>query len=157
MITTGKNLGSIIGDFGQFISEQNPSYDDDGFLKDKLFVMANPKYGSEKKGLPTTYYLTVAPSHIRTHSELQHVEFIPLNDVNAFNLGNPRSTVTIYQLARDIVRLEEQLADLLTAQVEVRVKKRIKRHGKVEDAGEVAIQFGSLEELNGLIDKLRNA
>ena len=47
MITTGKNLGSIIGDFGQFISEQNPSYDADGFLVDKLFVMANPKYGSE--------------------------------------------------------------------------------------------------------------
>ena len=28
---------------------------------DKLFVMANPKYGSEKKGAPTNYYLTVAP------------------------------------------------------------------------------------------------
>jgi pyruvate-ferredoxin/flavodoxin oxidoreductase len=39
--------------------------------------------------LPTTYYLTVANKHIRTHSELSHVEFIPLNDVNAFNLGNP--------------------------------------------------------------------
>ena len=38
---------------------------------------------------PTTYYLTVANAHIRTHSELNHVEFIPLNDVNAFNLGNP--------------------------------------------------------------------
>ncbi|HMP82854.1 MAG TPA: 2-oxoacid:acceptor oxidoreductase family protein, partial [Verrucomicrobiota bacterium] len=31
----------------------------------------------------------VAEKHIRTHSELAHVEFIPLNDVNAFNLGNP--------------------------------------------------------------------
>jgi ParB family chromosome partitioning protein len=59
--------------------------------------------------------------------------------------------------SRDLRRVEEELSDLLTAQVEVRVKKRIKRHGKVEDAGEVAIQFGSLEELNGLIDKLRNA
>src|SRR5213596_3206302 len=29
-ITTGKNLGAIIGDFGQFISEQNPAYDSDG-------------------------------------------------------------------------------------------------------------------------------
>ncbi|MGA1400495.1 MAG: 2-oxoacid:acceptor oxidoreductase family protein, partial [Phycisphaerales bacterium] len=45
--------------------------------------------GSEKKGLPTTYYLTVAKEHLRTHCELNHVEFIPLNDVNAFNLGNP--------------------------------------------------------------------
>src|ERR1041385_5381277 len=54
-----------------------------------IYVQAYPKYGSEKKGLPTTYYLTVAEKHIRTHSELAHVEFIPLNDVNAFNLGNP--------------------------------------------------------------------
>jgi pyruvate-ferredoxin/flavodoxin oxidoreductase len=52
-------------------------------------VQAYPKYGSEKKGLPTTYYLTIAKTHIRVHSELEHVEFIPLNDVNAFNLENP--------------------------------------------------------------------
>jgi ParB family transcriptional regulator, chromosome partitioning protein len=57
--------------------------------------------------------------------------------------------------SRDIKRVEEELSDLLTAQVEVRVKKRVKRHGKLEDQGELAIQFGSLEELNGLIDKLR--
>lgn len=52
-------------------------------------VQAYPKYGSEKKGLPTTYYLTIAGEHIRVHSELEHVEFIPLNDVNAFNLEDP--------------------------------------------------------------------
>jgi pyruvate-ferredoxin/flavodoxin oxidoreductase len=52
-------------------------------------VQAYPKYGSEKKGLPTTYYLTIAKDHIKVHSELEHVEFIPLNDVNAFNLENP--------------------------------------------------------------------
>jgi ParB family chromosome partitioning protein len=52
-------------------------------------------------------------------------------------------------------RVEEELSDLLTAQVEVRVKKRVKRNGKLEDMGEVAIQFGSLDALNGLIDKLR--
>jgi len=52
-------------------------------------VQAYPKYGSEKKGLPTTYYLTIARDHIRVHSELENVEFIPLNDVNAFNLENP--------------------------------------------------------------------
>jgi len=54
-------------------------------------VQAYPKYGSEKKGLPTTYYLTIAKEHIRSHSELNHVEFIPLNDVNAFNVGDPLS------------------------------------------------------------------
>jgi pyruvate-ferredoxin/flavodoxin oxidoreductase len=52
-------------------------------------VQAYPKYGSEKKGLPTTYYLTIAREHIRCHSELAHVEFIPLNDVNSFNMGDP--------------------------------------------------------------------
>ncbi len=52
-------------------------------------VQAYPKYGSEKKGLPTTYYLTIAREHIRVHSELEHVEFVVLNDVNAFNLENP--------------------------------------------------------------------
>jgi ParB family chromosome partitioning protein len=57
--------------------------------------------------------------------------------------------------SRDIKRVEEELSDLLTAQVEVRIKKRVKRHGKFEEMGELSIQFGSLDELNGLIDKLR--
>jgi pyruvate-ferredoxin/flavodoxin oxidoreductase len=70
-VTTNKLIASFVGELFN------------------LFVQAYPKYGSEKKGLPTTYYLTVADKHIRTHSELGHVEFIPLNDVNAFNLGNP--------------------------------------------------------------------
>jgi len=57
--------------------------------------------------------------------------------------------------SRDLKRVEEELSDLLMAEVEVRVKKRVKRHGRVEDMGELAIQFGSLEALNGLIDRLR--
>jgi len=57
--------------------------------------------------------------------------------------------------SRDIRRVEEELSDLLTAAVEVRVKKRVKRHGRIEEMGELAIQFGSLDELNGLIDRLR--
>src|SRR5688572_22257366 len=89
MITTGKNLGSIIGDFGTFISEQNPSYDSDGFLVEKLFVMANPKYGSEKKGAPTNYYLTVAPSQIKVNCELNHVDVVLCCDPKAFTHTNP--------------------------------------------------------------------
>jgi ParB family chromosome partitioning protein len=57
--------------------------------------------------------------------------------------------------SRDLKRVEEELSDLLTAEVEVRVKKRVKRHGRVEEMGELSIQFGSLDELNGLIDRLR--
>jgi ParB family transcriptional regulator, chromosome partitioning protein len=57
--------------------------------------------------------------------------------------------------SRDIRRVEEELSDLLTAQVEVRVRKRVKRLGKVEEMGELVIAFGSLEALNGLIERLR--
>jgi ParB family chromosome partitioning protein len=57
--------------------------------------------------------------------------------------------------SRDLKRLEEELSDLLTAQVEIRVKKQVKRQGRLEQIGEVAIEFGSLDALNGLIDKLR--
>jgi ParB family transcriptional regulator, chromosome partitioning protein len=69
-----------------------------------------------------------------------------------FNLVQQKPTK---EKSRDIRRVEEELADLLTAAVEVRIKKRVKRHGRVEEMGEMAIQFGSLDELNGLIDKLR--
>ncbi|HEY6087822.1 MAG TPA: ParB/RepB/Spo0J family partition protein [Burkholderiaceae bacterium] len=51
---------------------------------------------------------------------------------------------------RDIVRLEEALADRLTAAVEIRVLRKTKRG----EQGEIAISFGSLDELNGLLDKL---
>jgi pyruvate-ferredoxin/flavodoxin oxidoreductase len=74
-VTTNKIIATVMGEPDLF----------------GLFVQAYPKYGSEKKGLPTTYYLTVGQSHIRTHSELEHVDFVVLNDVNAFNLGNPLS------------------------------------------------------------------
>lgn len=59
--------------------------------------------------------------------------------------------------SRDLKRVEEELSDLLMAAVEVRVKKRVKRAGRLEEMGELSIQFGSLDELNGLIDKLRDA
>ena len=51
---------------------------------------------------------------------------------------------------RDLVRLEEQLADTLATAVEIRVHRKTKRG----EQGEIAIAFGSLDELNGLLDKL---
>jgi pyruvate-ferredoxin/flavodoxin oxidoreductase len=70
-VTTNKVIATIAGDV---------------FGKD---VQAYPKYGSEKKGLPTTYYLTIAGSHIRLHSELEHVDLVVLNDTTALFSGNP--------------------------------------------------------------------
>ena len=65
------------------------------------------------------------------------------------------SQKTTKEKSRDIKRLEEELSDLLTAQVEIRIKKQTKRHGKVDQSGELSIAFGSIESLNGLIDKLQ--
>ena len=59
--------------------------------------------------------------------------------------------------SRDTRRLEEELSDALAADVQVRVKKHVKRGGKTIESGEVAIQFGSLEELSGLLDRLRGS
>jgi ParB family transcriptional regulator, chromosome partitioning protein len=57
--------------------------------------------------------------------------------------------------SRDIKRVEDELADLLAAVVDITIKKRVKRNGKVEDQGYITIGFGSLDELNGLIERLK--
>lgn len=69
-----------------------------------------------------------------------------------FSLVSPKPK---QEKSRDMRRVEEELSDLLTAEVDVRVKKRVKRNGRMEEMGELAIQFGSLDELNGLIERLR--
>ena len=53
--------------------------------------------------------------------------------------------------SRDVVRLEEELSDLLAAAVQINVRRKT-RHG---EQGDITIGFGSLDELNGLIDRLR--
>ena len=67
------------------------------------------------------------------------------------------STKPKKEKSRDLKRVEDELSDLLAAQVEVRVRKRVKRAGRMEEMGELSIQFGSLDELNGLIDRLRGS
>jgi ParB family chromosome partitioning protein len=68
-----------------------------------------------------------------------------------FSLTSPKPKK---EKSRDLKRVEEELSDLLMAQVDVHIKKRVKRNGRMEDMGEVVIQFGSLDELNGLIERL---
>jgi pyruvate-ferredoxin/flavodoxin oxidoreductase len=68
-VTTNKLLATIMGElFGKY-------------------VQAYPRYGSEKKGLPTTYFLTLADEPIRMHAELRTVDFVPLHDVSGFHQG----------------------------------------------------------------------
>jgi ParB family chromosome partitioning protein len=59
--------------------------------------------------------------------------------------------------SRDHRRIEEELSDLLAAEVEVRVKKRVRRAGRTDQSGELAIRFASLDELGGLIERLRKS
>jgi pyruvate-ferredoxin/flavodoxin oxidoreductase len=54
-----------------------------------VHVKANPKYGSEKKGQPTAFYLTLSRSPIRTNGELKHVGAVLSPDPNVFHHSNP--------------------------------------------------------------------
>ncbi len=47
-------------------------------------IKANPKYGSEKKGQPTTYYLSAAPEPIRINCEYTNVDVVLSPDPQVF-------------------------------------------------------------------------
>jgi pyruvate-ferredoxin/flavodoxin oxidoreductase len=86
MITTGKNLGGILGVLGNYIARRDHA-DDPAF--EALHVSANPKYGSEKKGAPTNYFMVVAPERIRVNCDLRHVSVVLCCDPKAFTHDNP--------------------------------------------------------------------
>lgn len=52
-------------------------------------VQAYPRYGSEKKGLPTTFFLTLADESVLLHNELERVDLVALHDVLALGVGDP--------------------------------------------------------------------
>ncbi len=89
MITTGKNLAEIIGELGTFVAERDDIRDEDGNPKEVVHVSANPKYGSEKKGSPTSYFLTAAPERVRVNCDLKHVNVVLCCDPKAFTHINP--------------------------------------------------------------------
>ncbi len=69
-ITTGKNLAMTLFDLLGY------------------HIKANPKYGSEKKGQPTTYYLSAAPEPIRVNCEYIYVDVVLSPDPNVFHHTN---------------------------------------------------------------------
>ena len=69
-ITTGKNLAITLFDLLGY------------------HVKANPKYGSEKKGQPTSYYLSAAPEPIRINCEYFYVDVVLSPDPNVFSHTN---------------------------------------------------------------------
>ena len=66
MVTTGKNLAMTLFEL--------LGWD----------IKANPKYGSEKKGQPTTYYLSAAPEPIRINCEYTRVDVVMSPDPQVF-------------------------------------------------------------------------
>ncbi len=72
-ITTGKNLAVTLFELLGY------------------HIKANPKYGSEKKGQPTTYYLSAAPEPIRINCEYVYVDVVLSPDPNVFGHSNPLS------------------------------------------------------------------
>jgi pyruvate-ferredoxin/flavodoxin oxidoreductase len=70
-ITTGKNLAMTLFDLLGY------------------HIKANPKYGSEKKGQPTTYYLSAAPDPIRVNCDYIYVDVVLSPDPNVFQHSNP--------------------------------------------------------------------
>jgi pyruvate-ferredoxin/flavodoxin oxidoreductase len=88
-ITTGKNLGAILGDLNDLIFERDGERDSLGNPKEVIHVSANPKYGSEKKGAPTSYFMVAAKDRIRVNCDLRHVTVVLCCDPKAFTHTNP--------------------------------------------------------------------
>jgi pyruvate-ferredoxin/flavodoxin oxidoreductase len=88
-ITTGKNLGAILGDLNDLIFERDGERDELGNPKEVIHVSANPKYGSEKKGAPTSYFMVAAKDRIRVNCDLRHVTVVLCCDPKAFTHTNP--------------------------------------------------------------------
>jgi pyruvate-ferredoxin/flavodoxin oxidoreductase len=88
-ITTGKNLGAIIGDLNDLLYARDGLKDSLGNPKEVIHVSANPKYGSEKKGAPTSYFMVAAKERIRVNCDLRHVTVVLCCDPKAFTHTNP--------------------------------------------------------------------
>jgi len=116
-----------------------------------LYAQAFPKYGSEKKGLPTNYFLTLAPEPIRLHAELATVDFVAIQDANAFSSGDPlvglRPAGTIYlQTPLPSSGSEKQLWSSLPAAARKAIRERQLRLF-VLDAGRIARESASRTDL----------
>jgi pyruvate-ferredoxin/flavodoxin oxidoreductase len=88
-ITTGKNLGAILGDLNDLLYARDHEVDELGNPKENIHVSANPKYGSEKKGAPTSYFMVAAKERIRVNCDLRHVTVVLCCDPKAFTHTNP--------------------------------------------------------------------
>ncbi|MFV2001027.1 MAG: 2-oxoacid:acceptor oxidoreductase family protein, partial [Acidimicrobiia bacterium] len=79
----------VIGAIGEDLIEEQHLKDEFGRPKEIIHVSANPKYGSEKKGAPTSYFLVAAPDRVRVNCDLHHVDVVLCPDPKIFTHTNP--------------------------------------------------------------------
>jgi len=59
-----------------------------------LCIKANPRYGSEKKGQPTTFYASLANTPVRTNCEMKYVNAVMAPEENVFHHCDPLAGMT---------------------------------------------------------------
>ena len=106
--------------------------------------------------MPTTYYLTAARERIRTHCELHHVEFVPMNDVNAFNNGNPLAGLKeggIIFIQSDKINPEDVWQEIPTYAKKIIKDKKIRVYylDTVKIAREVAPTPDLVQRMQGIV------
>jgi pyruvate-ferredoxin/flavodoxin oxidoreductase len=86
-------------------------------------IKANPKYGSEKKGQPTTYYLSAAPEPIRVNCEYTHVDVVLSPDPNVF--GHTNAVAGLSKGGVFIIQSNLPSAEVLWASLPMHIQKTI--------------------------------
>ncbi|MDH3367296.1 MAG: 2-oxoacid:acceptor oxidoreductase family protein, partial [Gemmatimonadota bacterium] len=112
-----------------------------------MYIKANPKYGSEKKGQPTTFYTTLAHEPIRLNCELKHVNVVLSPDPNVFRNSDPLAGLApdgVFILQSD--RSAEDLWHSLPAEAQQTIKDRKIRLFSL-DAFKIAMEEASDAEL----------
>jgi len=110
-ITTGKNLAMTLFDLLGY------------------HIKANPKYGSEKKGQPTTYYLSAAPEPIRINCEYFYVDVVLSPDPNVFHHTNALAGLKeggVFVIQSDRGSAEQVWADIPEHYQQIIVDKQIR-------------------------------
>jgi len=104
-ITTGKNLAMTL-------------YELLGYN-----IKANPKYGSEKKGQPTTYYLAASSEPIRINCEYYFVDVVLSPDPNVFKHTN--ALAGLKKGGNFIIQSDKNTPDEVWAEIPERYQKII--------------------------------
>lgn len=118
----------------------------------KMLMAGDLEMGHARALLPLDAARQILSAHqvIAKRLSVREAERLVARTSNHPGTGRTSSKQGKKAKPRDLLRIEQTLSDSLQAKVDIRVKKRTLRG----EQGEVAIQFGSLDELNGLLKKL---